>query len=47
VVHAFVANILKAPVDNRLKAHAQGLEPLVGFVARLDGLLSESDAGHP
>ncbi len=38
-VHAFVANILKPPIDTPLKAHAERLTPLVAFIARMDGLL--------
>ena len=38
--HAFLANILKPPIDNPLKAHCQTLAPLVGFVERMDARLA-------
>ena len=39
-VHAFVANILKPPFENPLKAHARTLPALGAFVARIDERLA-------
>ena len=42
--HAFLANILKPPFENPLKAHAQRLPALVAFVARMDERLAAAPA---
>jgi glutathione S-transferase len=39
-VHAFVANILKPPIDTPLRRHAQRLAALVAFTERMDQRLA-------
>ena len=46
-VHAFVANILKPPFENPLKAHARTLPALEAFVARIDERLAASAGPLP